>query len=159
MHMTSTQDLTAALAPIVDSAGLYLEHVKVTRAGKRSVVAVVVDLPDGPGAVSSDQLGDVSRSISAAMDTIKEAPSGAYTLEVTTPGVTRDLTDLRHFRRAEGRLVTLTLSDGSAASGRIAAVEGDNREGATIDLQTDSGTETLALSEVTTGRMDIEFSR
>jgi len=127
--MSKTQDLEHALAPVVENAGLFLEGVTVKSAGKRSVVAVVVDIIDGPGAVTSDQLGEVSRAISTAMDQLKEAPRGAYTLEVTTPGATRELTDLRHFRRAEGRLVNLTLAD------------------------------TIALSDVSQARMDIEFSR
>ena len=37
-----------------------------------------------------------------------------YTLEVTSPGIDRPLTEPRHFRRNVGRLVTLTPARGRA---------------------------------------------
>ena len=43
------RSLTGLLAPVVADAGLHLEGVETTRAGKYSVVRVFVDLADGPG--------------------------------------------------------------------------------------------------------------
>jgi ribosome maturation factor RimP len=45
-------------------------------------------------------------------------------LEVTSPGVDRPLTTEKHYRRARGRKVELTLSDGSQLTGRLGETSG-----------------------------------
>ena len=52
--------LTGLLTPVVEGAGAFLESIKTTRAGKYSTVRVLVDLPDGPGALDDggEQLGE-----------------------------------------------------------------------------------------------------
>jgi ribosome maturation factor RimP len=54
-----------------------------------------------------------------------------YTLEVSSPGVDRPLTDPRHWRRAAGRLVRVTVTDSGAISGRVVAADA---EGVTLDV-------------------------
>jgi ribosome maturation factor RimP len=77
-----------------------------------------------------------------------------YVLEVTSPGVDRPLTEPRHWRRARSRLVTAALADGSTVAGRV--TEADD-EAVTLDVD---GTPTrLALSDVTSGRVQVEFRR
>ena len=44
---------------------------------------------------------------------------------MTSPGVDRPLTAEKHYRRARGRKVELTLSDGSQLTGRL----GETRDG------------------------------
>src|SRR5690625_3517160 len=109
--MMSPSDIQAALqqalSPVVAAEGLYLEQVRLGGHQRKRVVTVVVDLPDGPGGVDSEALTEVSRAVSARMDEVDDVLPGAYELEVTTPGVSRPLTERRHFRRAQGRLVTV----------------------------------------------------
>ncbi|MCL2595884.1 MAG: ribosome maturation factor RimP, partial [Promicromonosporaceae bacterium] len=110
------------VAPVIAAADLWLEDVSVSRAGSRTLVRIIVDLPETEiGSLDSDVLGEVSRSVSAALDADDVVP-GAYLLEVSTPGITRALTEPRHFRRARTRLVKLNLADGSEATGRLTDV-------------------------------------
>ena len=51
--------------PLIRAAGLDLEELTVTRAGRRYVVRITVD---GDGGINHDELSDVSRTISAALD-------------------------------------------------------------------------------------------
>ena len=144
----------AVVAPVVAAAGLALEDVQVAPAGRRSVVRVVVDLDaDAVGSLDSDSLADVSRGISAAMDAA-DPVKGAYTLEVSTPGTDRPLTELRHFRRARTRLVTLSMRDGSVRTGRL--LDADDA-GLRLD---DGGTaRTVPLAEGARGVVEVELSR
>ena len=143
------------VAPAVDAEGLWLEDVTTTRAGSRSVVRVTVDLPeDRVGSLGSDALGDVSRAISAALDADDVVP-GVYVLEVSTPGTSRPLTELRHFRRARTRLVTLTLTDGGEATGRLEDVVDDGGEPV---LVLDHGTR-IPVAAVRRGRVEVELKR
>lgn len=145
--------LRAVLEPVVTDAGLYLEDVSTSVAGRRSVVRVVVDLPDGPGGVGSDALADVSRAVSAALDDADVVPGSAYTLEVSTPGISRPLTTARHFRRAQGRLVRLRTASGTVR-GRVVEVAG---EGVVVD--TEGTHHTVALADITAGTVEPELGR
>ena len=154
-RVASTARLSEVLAPVVEQTGADLENVDVSKAGKRSVVRVVVDRDGG---VSMDDVADVSRAVSDALDALDEAEPGvlgpSYVLEVTSPGVDRPLTAPRHWRRNVGRLVTVVLKEGANVTGRITSADDNN-----IVLDTD-GTETaLALADVVRGTVQVEFSR
>lgn len=139
------------VGPVVEAAGLYLEDVTTTAAGSRSVVRITLDLPeDEIGSLDSERLGEASRGISAALDADDVIP-GAYILEISTPGTSRPLTQLRHFKRARTRLVTFTLVAGGTVTGRLVDVTG-------TDLVLDDGTR-LALDAVRRGRVEVELKR
>ncbi|MBE1874503.1 ribosome maturation factor RimP [Myceligenerans pegani] len=149
-------DVRRIVGPVVDDADLYLEEVRVTRAGNRSVVRITLDLPETRiGSLDSDTLGEVSRALSAALDD-GDVVAGAYTLEISTPGTSRPLTTARHFRRARTRLVTLTpAGGGEVVSGRLTDVTGDG-DGTVLVLD---GARRIALSDVRRGKVEVELSR
>jgi ribosome maturation factor RimP len=120
------------IRPVVAAAGMDLESVRVTAAGRRRLLRVVVDSDRG---VSLDDASAVSRELSSALDTVAVMGDFPYTLEVSSPGVDRPLTDHRHWRRAVGRLVQVTVTDSGGArpvSGRITAADTD---GVTLDVE------------------------
>ena len=120
------------IRPVIAAAGLDLEAVRVSAAGRRRLLRVVVDSDRG---VSLDDAADVSRELSAALDAVAVMGDFPYTLEVSSPGVDRPLTDHRHWRRAVGRLVQVTVTDSDSArsvSGRVAAADAD---GVTLDVE------------------------
>ena len=153
MVASSTADKVAeAVRPAVENAGLVLEEVKVAPAGARTVVRVIVDLgEDESGALSLDRVAEVSREISDLLD-VHPALPGAFTLEVSSPGTSRPLTELRHFKRARTRMVTVTLHDGTSFTRRLTAVEGD-------ELVFDDGEHTVAFADVDRGLVEVELKR
>ncbi|MFD6142736.1 ribosome maturation factor RimP [Promicromonospora sp. NPDC060271] len=154
--MTQQADaVREVVGPVVEAAGLYLEEVTVTRAGSASVVRITVDLPDDAlGSLDSDRLGDASRAMSAALD-VDDVVSGAYTLEISTPGTSRPLTELRHYKRARTRLVTLKMMDGSRVEGRLTDVL-DDGDGAVLVLDGDSR---IPLGDVRRGKVEVELKK
>lgn len=152
---SSDDRVRSVVSPVVEAAGLHLEDARVVRAGNRSTVRVIVDLPDDElGSLDSDRLGDASREVSAALDEA-DVVRGQYTLEVSTPGVSRPLTEPRHFRRARTRSVRLTLVDGGTTTGRLRDVVED-ADGTVLVL--DDGAR-VALSEVRRGKVEVELKR
>ncbi len=124
--------IAEVIRPVIAAAGMDLESVRVTAAGRRRLLRVVVDSDRG---VSLDDAAAVSRELSAALDTVAVMGDFPYTLEVSSPGVDRPLTDHRHWRRAVGRLVRVTVTDSSGArpvSGRIAVADTD---GVILDVE------------------------
>ena len=109
-------DLARVLEPVVRAAGMDLESVRVSPAGRRRLLKLVVD---ADGGAALDQIAEVSREVSARLDASGAMGEVPYTLEVSSPGVDRPLTEPRHWRRAQGRLVSAPLAvAGGAEAGR-----------------------------------------
>jgi len=146
------QDLRPLLEPAVAGVGCDLEDLTVSLAGRRRRIEVVIDRDGG---VDLDLIAEASRAVSAVLDESDAVGDSAYVLEVTSPGVDRPLTLGRHWRRNIGRLVVIDLVDGQQITGRIAPGSSD----AGIELDVDGETRHLDLSDVTSGRVQIEFRR
>jgi ribosome maturation factor RimP len=144
--------IAAAIQPVVAAAGMDLEAVRVSRAGRRRLLRVIVDSDHG---VSLDDAAAVSRDLSAALDQAAVMGDFPYTLEVSSPGVDRPLTEHRHWRRAVGRLVTVAVTDSGSSgpvSGRICAADAD---GVTLDV--DGARRHFAYAVLGPGAVQVEF--
>ena len=145
------RSLTGLLAPVVADAGLHLEGVETTRAGKYSVVRVFVDLADGPGDLDLDALGLVTAAVSQALDEA-DPVKGQYTLEVSTPGAERELTTLRHFRRAVGHSARVCTAD-DELTGLVTAADADDEADGLVSIEVDGVEHRIALGDITEARM------
>ena len=161
-HDLDPAKLEALLEPIVRAAGLDLESVKIGSAGRRRLLRVVVD---ADGGVSLDDIALVSREASIRLDDTGAMGEAPYTLEVSSPGVDRPLTQRRHWRRAVGRLVRVPLSGsggpGPRAEAQTAPVEGRviaaGDDG--IILEVDGEHREFGYAELGPGRVQVEFGR
>ncbi|TDC04973.1 ribosome maturation factor RimP [Nonomuraea longispora] len=152
MGSASSRDhLMKLLEPVVSAEGLDLEDITVTQAGKRRLLRVIVDRDGG---VSLDHIADVSQAVSAALDDTDAMGQSAYTLEVSSPGVDRPLTEPRHWRRAARRLVKAEMRDGSVVEGRIMAADDDG-----VDLDVAGAARRLDYEDLARGRVQVEFRR
>lgn len=161
-----SQRLFAFLTPTVQAAGLYLEDVAVHLAGAQRTIAVVVDLPETEtGGVGLDRIADISHALSEALDADPNDDGRPYDLEVSSPGVTRPLTEPRHWRRAVGRMVTVNVAGGENITGRLLDVSAD---GVRIrpELPVKKGMkprqgspQSLAFAAIRRGKVEVEFSR
>jgi ribosome maturation factor RimP len=145
--------LVQLLSPAVQATGHDLEDVSVSPAGRRKVVRVVVDKDGG---VTLDAIAEVARVVSDLLDTPEgdQLLAGAYTLEVSSPGVDRPLTEPRHWRRNVGRLVKAKLADGSTVTGRVR-----DAADAEVVLDVDGAPRTLLVGEVASAYVQVEFAR
>ncbi|MFE0633257.1 ribosome maturation factor RimP [Streptomyces sp. NPDC058864] len=157
MSTTQSERLRGLLEPLVVKTGLELEEVKVTAAGSRRQLQVIVDSDEG---APLDALAELSREISQVLDDADAMGGAPYMLEVSSPGVDRPLTEPRHFRRNEGRLVKLTTAGGEQLVARILAVD---EEGLDLEVPGVKGRKPkparVAFGEIAKARVEIEFSR
>ena len=138
--------------PVARAAGMDLESVDLTSAGRRRLLRIVVDAAGGVGV---DDMAEVSHALSARLDSSGIMGDRPYTLEVTSPGVDRPLTQPRHWQRARGRIVRATLpASGDAVEGRIIAATGD---GVVLDL--DGVQREFGFGELGPGKVQVEFRR
>ena len=144
--------IAAVLRPVVAAAGMDLESVRVSAAGRRRLLRVVVDSDRG---VSLDDAAAVSRELSAALDSVAVMGDFPYTLEVSSPGVDRPLTDPRHWRRAVGRLVQVTVTDSGVVTGRIVSAGSDE---VVLDVEGDPKTRRrFPYAVLGAGKIQVEF--
>jgi ribosome maturation factor RimP len=158
--------LAGLIEPVVSAAGLDLEAVRVSVAGQRRLLRVVVDSDHG---VSLDEAADVSRDVSAALDAASALGETPYTLEVSSPGVDRPLTEPRHWRRARGRLVRVKAAGEGAVEGRVLAADADGvtlalADGAAVKGAPPKGEAAAAerkfsYADLGAGSVQVEFGR
>ena len=97
------QQLLDALAPRAEQEGVEIVTVEVAGAKKAPTIRVYIDTPDG---VSFDELSSAQAWINDLMDELDPFP-GAYTLEVSSPGIDRPLRTAEHFARFVGDTAVL----------------------------------------------------
>jgi len=140
-----------ALGPVVEAKGLDLEDVEVTQAGRRKLVRIMVDSDSG---VTLDEISEATRGVSAHLDDHDLLDEHPYTLEVTSPGTDRPLTQPRHWSRNVGRLVKVTRREGDPVTGRVLSA---GTTSATLDV---SGSEQeIAYADVKKALVQVEFNR
>jgi ribosome maturation factor RimP len=133
--------------------GYEIEDVLIDTAARPPRITVIAD---GDKPLDLDSIAQLSRSASDLLDSV-DAP--AFVLEVTSRGVDRPLTTEKHYRRARGRKVELTLSDGSQLSGRL----GEIRDG-TVQLVVREGAgpnfsiRELPIDGIAKAVVQVEFS-
>jgi ribosome maturation factor RimP len=159
--LPDAQRLLALLSGPVQDAGVLLEDVQVSRAGRRAVVSVVVDAAGDAPALDLDQVAVVSRVVNDVLDAAPSAVvPGAITLEVSTPGVERPLRTHGHWVRAISRLVKVQRHGASTLTGRVCEVQG---EVVVLEVPGPKGrgatTERVAIADVATAVVQVEFSR
>jgi ribosome maturation factor RimP len=151
--------IVGLLEPAVAALGMDLEDVKITSAGRRRLLRIVVD---ADGGVSLDDIALASRELSATLDRAAAMGEASYTLEVSSPGVDRPLTEPKHWRRAVGRVVSAPLrpqpgtpatAPDATVTGRVA---GADSSGVRIDV--DGASREFGYSELGPGRIQIEFA-
>jgi len=131
--------VTELVAPIADDLGLELYDVE-RRSG---TIRITIDTPPGSeGGVDLDTLALATRLISREMDHEDPIP-GKYTLEVTSPGLERQLRTPRHFQREVGKDITVRLAGHAVSDGEQRRVDGKlvAADDTTATLLLDSGDE------------------
>lgn len=153
--MSPPDDLAKRLEPIVSEVvgglGFDLDAFEVQQAGRKKVVKVVVDTDHG---ITHDEVTKATRAVSKTLDEHDHVIAGAYTLEVTSPGLSRPLTTQRHWRRAKFRLVKVTPKDGKPYIGRV----GHAGEKA-VRLLVDERIKDVAYAGVASAVVEIEFKQ
>ena len=96
-------------APLAETQGLEIIDIELRREGSRTgrVLRLYLDKEGGP---NMDNLSQVSRELSALLD-VHDVVEGAYTLEVSSPGINRPLKRPDHFRPFIGKRVRVRTRD------------------------------------------------
>lgn len=99
--MSKAEVLWELIEPWLAAEQLELDDLELKGTGVGQVVRVVVD---ADGGIDLDHLAELSHGISRLLDSEFDI-EGAYSLEVSSPGLERPLRRPRHFQKSVGREV------------------------------------------------------
>jgi ribosome maturation factor RimP len=122
--------------------------------GRGRVLSVVIDAEEP---VEADVVELVTKDLSRALDQ-DDPVAGSYTLEVSTPGLSRPLQTRRDFRRQRGHEVSIVrggladTSEGTTGETPVQGVVVDADDEA-VTLEVDGSQVRIPLSEVVQGKV------
>ena len=155
-------ELEHELVSIVEANGCELVHATFTGGALR----MFIDRPDREGGVDLSDCEIVSKQVSALLDVVDFGP-GRYTLEVSSPGLDRQLYRPRDYERFTGSLAKVTFREPEGGKkrtvlGRIEEYRKTGPEGPEISLGPAERSErgeslTLPLDRIELARLEIEL--
>jgi len=153
--MALKDQISELVTPAVSEQGFYLEDVHVATPGSHRIVTCIVD---GDASLNLDQVTSVSRVISELLDEAAFMGETPFTLEVTSPGVDRPLTQPRHFAKNADRLLKIVKVDGSEVTGRILS-NTDHDVTLSVAVKRETVEQTVSLADIKRAVVEIEFNR
>ena len=152
MHKEEVMTRVAELIePYLLAHGVELVDLEFTQPRRgRATLRLFVDRPGG---ITLDEITRLSRVVGELLD-VHDLISSAYTLEVSSPGLTRELKKPRDYERYTGRLVRITTrSPWQGKQVHRGILKGlENEE---VSLEEDQALVRIPLEEIAKARLDL----
>jgi len=144
-----TGKIEAIIAPSLEAMGYRVVRVTMT-GGRRATLQIMAERAD-ERPMTVEDCADISRTVSALLD-VADPIAGAYTLEVSSPGIDRPLVRREDFARFTGYEAKVELSQPVAGRrrfrGKLLGVEGE-----AVRLLVDEAAIDLPLAQVTRAKL------
>jgi ribosome maturation factor RimP len=152
------QQVTALVEPLLSSLGMELVDLEYRREGRLMALRLFIDKPGG---VTLDDCSAVSHELSLLLD-VEDLITGAYNLEVSSPGLNRPLKRESDYLRYRGRLVKVRtfelLADEAGHRRKTFLGELVGLEDGVVVLKLREGPEArIPLSRVARANLEFEF--
>lgn len=138
------------IAPSIEAQGF--ELVRVSMMGKDSqILQIMADRPEGQGSINVEDCAEISRTVSALLD-VDDPISGAYNLEVSSPGIDRPLTRRKDFdvwRGFDAKVeLVVAVAGRRRFSGKLDGLEDD-----AVAMIVDGERELLPLADIAKAKL------
>jgi ribosome maturation factor RimP len=142
------------LLPLLEAQGAELVDLEYARPRRgRGILRLFVDNPGG--GITLDEITRISRIVSGLLD-VHDVIPGSYTLEVSSPGLTRALKKPRDYQRFAGRPVRITTrapwEGRQVHSGILQGLEDDR-----VCLKEGEDVCCIPLEEIARARLEIDL--
>jgi ribosome maturation factor RimP len=150
---TVVSRLEELIRPLVESQGGDLVELQYGQPKRgRGILRLFVDRPGG---ISIEELARISRMVGGLLE-VHDVIPGSYTLEVSSPGLTRELKKPEDYQRYVGRLVRITTRASwegrQVHSGILQGLKDDQ-----VCLKEGESVLCIPLSEIARARLDIDL--
>ncbi len=130
-------EVTALVEPIIRQLGLSLWDVRYVKEGALWYLRIFIDKEDG---VTIEDCEKVTHAVDAPLDEL-DPIEGSYTLEVSSPGIERELVRDEHFDQFLGAPVMIKLHKPLENGARELRATLLSHTKDTVDIITEDGTE------------------
>lgn len=127
---------------LVETSGAHVVDITFRRAGQRTVVDVFADTEQGIG---SEMLADINRALCATADE-RGWFGGAYTMNVSSPGLDRPLRYAWQYRRHAGREVELVIREGESNATVVGEIVAANDQ--SVELRVDDASRVVPFADI-----------
>ena len=129
-------DIAAVVEPVLEDMGFRLVRVKVQGGGTADrIVQLMTERPDG--SITIDDCEAISKGISPVLD-VADPISGAYRLEISSPGIDRPLVRPSDFEDWSGHEARIELTEPVCGRKRFKGVL-EGFEDGEVRMQADTG--------------------
>ena len=135
------------LTELVKECGVELYDTEIANENGRAIYRIYITKNGG---VSLDDCEKVSRLLSPIFD-VQPPISGDYNLEVSSPGLERNLSEARHFKASLGELVKAQTAEAKFA-GRLVKADDES-----IALENDEGVFELKIGDIKKAKTYLEW--
>ena len=147
--------LEELIRPLVESQGADLVELQYGHPKRgRGILRLFVDRPGG---ITIEELARVNRMVGGLLE-VHDVIPGSYTLEVSSPGLTRALKKPEDYQRYAGRLVRITTrapwEGRQVHSGILQGLEDGQ-----VRLKEGESVLSIPLDEVARARLDIDLKK
>ncbi len=154
MNMASetVEKIKGIIEPVLSDLGFELVEVQLRRESSGLVLRLMIYKDEG---IRLDDCSLVSREVGYLLE-VDDPISGAYTLEVTSPGLDRPLSTARDFERNKGKKVTVVFDDhgdNKTVTGTVQFIESEM----SLHLNTGGKDLVIDLLQIIKAQLVIEF--
>ncbi|WP_031496258.1 ribosome maturation factor RimP [Bryobacter aggregatus] len=154
MKSISSDRIQEIAEQVAQAAGLELVEARLLGGGKHRVVRLFIDKPEG---VTHDDCQAVSHQMGDLLDAEEVLGDGAYTLEVSSPGVDRPLLKPKDYERFLGKKAKIQLREAiekrKTFDGKLTAFDGER---VTLEVAPDQ-TMVIALADIDKANLKYEW--
>lgn len=118
--MTLTPELESKIKILVESLGFGLYEILNIKENENQILRICIT--KATGSVNLDDCQEVSLAISPLLD-VEISESQKYFLEVSSPGIERNLKNLEHYKGAINELVKIKTMDKKEFKGKLLSVD------------------------------------
>jgi len=146
MTTQQIEKISELISPTLDDMGYEIVRIQIMSNDDRTTLQIMAEQSES-GQMHMEDCTNVSQAVSAILD-VEDPISGAYNLEVSSPGLDRPLTRLKDYRRFAGFAAKVELENPIASGqknfkGAIVSVEGDD-----VKLYTSEGEVSFSFCDI-----------
>lgn len=137
----------------VNELGFEIEYVEFVKEGDNNILRIVLDKPNGT--ISIDDCELVSRAVE---DDIDKLVKTEYVLEVSSPGLERQLKNIKLYKKYTGENINVKLFKKNEIGKEFECIlESVNEENESINVKIEDETFEIKLSEISSAHTVFDF--
>lgn len=142
------------ISSTINELGFEIEYVEYVKEANNYILRIVLDKPNGT--VDVDECEKVSRAVENIVDTIIK---NEYVLEVSSPGIERQLRNIRLYKKYVGSEIYIKLFKKTEYGKELVGILKDvDEENNNITLKTCDFEVVINLDEITSAHTVYDFS-